>query len=134
MASSTTFKYQKAAKFNTDIDPRDGQPMMTPEMIAAFKEWTRAIGGEGIMEGVDSDIKKYISLGFCRNDFIKDMENSDVENGMFFDGVRDDPEYTQEEWEQAKIDEVKKWREQAKERDFYKSQVDAFDADKSSTF
>lgn len=113
-----------ATTFNTE---------MSPEAIADFKKWSRAIGGEGIMEGVESDIKKYISLGFCRNDFIQDMENSDVENGMFFDGVRDDPEYTQEEWEQAKIDEVKEWRDQAKtmekERDFYKSQVEAFNAD-----
>ena len=130
MSSTTAFKYQTAAKFNTDIDPRDGQPMMTPEMISAFKEWTRAIGGEGGMEGVESDIKKYISLGFCRNDFIKDMDDSATDNGMFFDGVRDDPEYTVEEWEQAKIDEVRRWRDQAKERNFYKSQVDAFNADK----
>ena len=104
-------------------------PEMTPEMIADFKKWSRAIGGEGVMKGVDFDIKKYISLGFCRNDFIQDMEDSATDNGMLFDGVRDDPEYTQEEWEQVKIDEVKKWREQAKEKNFYKSQVDAFNAD-----
>ena len=113
-----------AATFNSD---------MTPEMIADFKKWSRALGGEGVMEGVDADINNYISLGFCRNDFITDMDNSIVDNGMFFDGVIDDPEYGQEEWEQAKIDEVKKWRDQAinmkKERNFYKSQVEAFNAD-----
>ena len=90
---------------------------MTTEMIKDFKNWTRAIGGEGEMEGVDMDLKRYVQLGFCRNDFIHEMENSTVDNGMFFDGVIDDPEYTKEEWEQMKIYEMKTWMIKAKNYD-----------------
>jgi hypothetical protein len=85
---------------------------MTEEMIDDFKNWTRAIGGEGVMKGVTSDIRKYVQLGFCRNDFILDMDNSYID-------AYEEPEYTREEWEQAKIDEVKDWRIQAKHSDHF---------------
>ncbi|MAJ43686.1 MAG: hypothetical protein CMF96_02940 [Candidatus Marinimicrobia bacterium] len=100
-----------ASVFNTDIG-LDGQPNMTEEMIEDFKKWSRAIGGEGGVKGVDSDIRKYVRLGFCRNDFIMDMEKSDI-------GAYQEPEYTPEEWERAKIDEVKEWRIQAKHSDHF---------------
>ena len=100
-----------ATAFNTDIG-LDGGPNMTPEMIEDFKMWSRALGGEGDGDGVEPDLKKYINLGFCRNTFIQDMENSDI-------GVYEEPEYTPEEWEKAKIDEVKDWRIQAKHSDHF---------------
>ena len=100
-----------ATAFNTDIG-LDGKPNMTPEMIEDFKMWSRALGGEGIEEGVEPDLKKYINLGFCRNTFIQDMENSHI-------GAYEQPEYTPEEWENAKIEEVKDWRIQAKHADHF---------------
>ena len=101
-----------ATAFNTDIG-LDGEPNMTPEMIEDFKKWSRALGGEGGREeGVEPDLKKYINLGFCRNTFIQDMENS-------HEGAYEEPEYTYEEWENAKIEEVKDWRIQAKHADHF---------------
>tara|TARA_A100001015_G_scaffold240570_1_gene274367 strand:- start:32 stop:547 length:516 start_codon:yes stop_codon:yes gene_type:complete len=100
-----------ATCFNTDIG-FDGEPNMTHEMIEDFKKWSRALGGEGIEEGVEPDLKNYINLGFCRNTFIQDMESSHI-------GAYEKPEYTYEEWEKAKIDEVKNWRIQAKHADHF---------------
>lgn len=112
-----------ASVFNTDIG-LDGQPNMTAEMIEDFKKWSRAIGGEGDMEGVDSDIRKYVQLGFCRNDFIMDMEQSGI-------GAYEQPEYTAEEWEQAKIDEVKEWRIQAKHSDHFYHETERLREDRN---
>ena len=98
-----------ATAFNTDIG-LDGEPNMTPEMIEDFKMWSRSLGGEG--DGVEPDLKKYINLGFCRNTFIQDMDNS-------HEGAYEEPEYTPEEWEKAKIDEVKDWIIQAKHSDHF---------------
>ena len=82
---------------------------MTSEMISDFKLWSRALGGESVMEGVKPDINKYISLGFCRDDFIQDMEYSWI--GAY--------EGDYEDWEQAKIDEIKEWKIQAKHSDHF---------------
>ena len=79
---------------------------MTPEMIADFKKWSRTLGGEDVMEGVEPDLKKYIQTGFCRDEFIKDMEYSWVNDIMFFDQMVEDPEYTQDTWEMAKTNEA----------------------------
>jgi len=81
---------------------------MTPEMIDDFKNWSRALGGEVVMKGVDPDLKKYIQLGFCRDDFIKEMEYSWVNSEMFYDPIVEDPEYDDEEWEQAKANEFRR--------------------------
>jgi hypothetical protein len=119
---------------------------MSAEMITDFKKWTRSIGGEtdgecGLFEKhVTPDIRKYIQLGFCRNEFIKDMEYSWVNDAMFYDPIVEDPEYTYEEWEKAKSDESKEWKlhmkvaqklwlSTCKERDFYCSQLEAAKAD-----
>ena len=107
-----------AAAFNKDIG-LDGKPNMSDEMIEDFKNWSRALGGEGDMEGVESDLKKYIKLGFCRNTFIYDMENS----AMLDEGLYEEPEYTPEEWEKAKIEEVKEWKIQAKQSDYFYSET-----------
>ena len=110
---------------------------MTPEMVADFKKWSRSIGGETegdcelFEKNVESDIRKYIQLGFCRDEFIKDMEYSWVNDTMFYDPIVEDPEYTSEEWEQAKSDEAREWKihmkvaqklwlSTRKERDYYK--------------
>ena len=83
---------------------------MTPEMISDFKKWSMSLGGEYVMTGVEPDIRKYISLGFCRYDFIKDMEYSFTNDVMFYDPIIEDPEYTFEEWEEAKVHEYRKLR------------------------
>ena len=31
---------------------------MTPEMIMDFKKWSRTLGGEDVMEGIEPDLKK----------------------------------------------------------------------------
>jgi hypothetical protein len=102
---------------------------MSVDMINDFKRWSRAIGGEDVMEGVEPDIKNYAQLGFCKDDFICDMIYSDKVNpklytdrfgsltDYFFDGVRDDPEYTPDTWELAKSEESKDWMIQAKHSD-----------------
>ena len=87
---------------------------MNDEMIKDFKQWSMALGGEVVMDGVKPDIHKYISLGFCKDDFIKDMEYSFLNDTMFYDPIVEDPEYDYEEWEQAKAKESKKWMAQAK--------------------
>ena len=94
---------------------------MTSEMIDDFKNWSRAIGGEGWMDGVDLDLKKYVQLGFCRNEFIWEMEHSADWSpyNVLYDPSVEEPEYTPEEWEQAKIDEVKEWKRQAKHSDHF---------------
>ena len=108
-----------ATIFNTDIG-LDGEPNMTSEMIEDFKLWSRAIGGEeGGLKGVKPDLNKYIKLGFCRNTFIQDMENSDQIDIGLYDPIVEEPEYTYYEWEQAKINEIKEWRIQAKHSDHF---------------
>jgi hypothetical protein len=87
---------------------------MTREMVDDFKKWSRTLGGEDVMDGVQPDIRKYINLGFCRDDFIKDMEYSWVNDVMFYDPIVEDPEYEYEEWEHAKAREMKTWMIQAK--------------------
>ena len=87
---------------------------MTIEMINDFKSWTRAIGGEEVMEGVEPDLKKYIQLGFCQDEFIKDMEYSFLNSDMFYDPNVEDMEYDFYSWGQAKANESKGWRDMMK--------------------
>ena len=87
---------------------------MTPEMINDFKKWSRTLGGEDVMNGVEPDIRKYINLGFCRDEFIKDMEYSWVNDVMFYDPIVEDPEYDFEEWEQVKANETRIWMRKVK--------------------
>tara|TARA_Y100001980_G_C14405620_1_gene200645 strand:+ start:13 stop:477 length:465 start_codon:yes stop_codon:yes gene_type:complete len=89
-------------------------PEMTTEMIEDFKTWTRAVGGDEVMEGVVPDIRKHIQLGFCRNDFISDMEYSFLNSDMFYDPNVEDMEYDYYSWEQAKANESKGWRDMMK--------------------
>lgn len=87
---------------------------MTKEMVDDFKKWSMALGGEVVMDGVVPDIHKYISLGFCKDEFIKDMEYSFLNDTMFYDPIIEDPEYYYEDWEQAKANESKGWRDMMK--------------------
>ena len=47
------------------------------------------------------------------------MENSDQIDIGLYDPIVEEPEYTYYEWEQAKINEIKEWRIQAKHSDHF---------------